>query len=125
MISKKAQFFLISSVLVVSFLSTIQTQLGGYSEANVATPARMSEIHLFNDVKIQLNRAHQTYGCPVGLTISPEVREIITTSADSFAQRGIFLNVTIADNCIVSPPPVAVVTLKSDSVEVKETFTLG
>lgn len=125
MSSRKAQFFLIASVVVVSFLAAIQTQLSTYSEADTAAPARMIEAHYFNAAKEQLNRAYRKNPCvTVGpFSLTPELIEIANLTETEAAKRGTLLDITFTDPC---PGSVGGrISIKSDVAELRETFSLG
>ena len=126
MLSKKAQFFLISSVLVVSFLSTIQTQLGSYSESNSAAPAKLTEIHLFNSIEKQLLRICNDRPDNPGAANMPEMAEVIKLSKESLRERLMDLNVTITPGGLADcGSSEAIITLKSDVVTITKTISLG
>ena len=124
--SKKAQFFLISAVLVVSFLSTIQSQLGSYSESNIAAPAQLTEAQMFHSIKGQILRVCQRpIPSPLDITTMPEMLEFIKLTTESVEKRGMFLNATIipgpSSNCGDSEMELI---LKSDRAEIREFFAL-
>ncbi|MBI5355330.1 MAG: hypothetical protein HZB68_02635 [Candidatus Aenigmarchaeota archaeon] len=121
---KKGQFFLIASVVVVSFLSAIQTQLGSYSAANVASPAQISELFILNEAKDQVARAALRGDCessaPIG---NANLIELKNMSEKSAAIRGIYLNITYTDLC---PRPVtAIISVKSERANAEETLIVN
>lgn len=121
---KKGQFFLIASVVVVSFLSAIQTQLGSYSAANVASPAQINEFYILNGAKDQVSRAASRNDCSADPSAGNEnLIELKNTSEKSATIRGIYLNITYTDPC---PPPVtAIISVKSERADAKETVTVS
>lgn len=121
---KKGQFFLIASVVIVSFLSAIQTQLGSYSAANVASPAQISEIYILNEAKDQVARTALRGECSSDTEIgNANLIELKGASEKSSAIRGIYLNITYTDLC---PRPVtATISVKSERADAKETVTVN
>jgi len=127
MLSKKAQFFLISSVLVVSFLSAIQTQLGSYSESNSAAPAKLTEMHLFNSIEKQIIRICNKYESDsMGAANMPAMAEVIKLSKESLRERLMDLNVMITPGGLTDcGGSEAIITLNSDPGIRNKTISLG
>ncbi|MFB6088956.1 MAG: hypothetical protein ABEK36_04220 [Candidatus Aenigmatarchaeota archaeon] len=51
---KKAEFFIISAVIIASILISIQGHFGGYSEADFTEVVTSREIYIFNNVKDEI-----------------------------------------------------------------------
>lgn len=119
--SRKAQFFIISTVIVASVLSSISGHLQGYGEITLSEGHGFEEIDVFRNLKEQMNKTVVTINC--GPNDQPRKRNLqdfkIEMGKDLKA-GGIDLNITYDSYC----PANAHVTLKSSKAVIQDEFSL-
>ena len=122
----KGQFFFISLMLMVVFISGIQVLLSGFSEIDLSRPYNRQEDFLFWNIKTQTVRAIEKRPCP---TLVPDFNEIKMSTTEYLAKKGIHFeieNTSVLCNGPVKPPEVNVtINMTSSQIALYESFSVN
>lgn len=94
--NQRAQFFIISTIIVSFTLVGIQFLFAGYNLADASKPFTFQEDYFFNDVRSALNYTFYTSPCPLTERNLDEVK--LDTEKRARHSRWL-LNVTFTDPC--------------------------
>lgn len=90
-LQSKGQFFFISLMLIITFLSGLQALLAGFSDIDLSNPYLRQEDFWFWNIKDQINRTFENKPCP---GLAADFQEIKIMTENYLAQKGIELNVS-------------------------------
>ncbi|UCG95225.1 MAG: hypothetical protein JSV92_04240 [archaeon] len=84
--SSKGQFFFISLMLIITFLSGLQALFAGFSDIDLSEPYGRQEDFWFWNIKDQLNRTFDERKCP---QLAVDYQEIKIMTESYLARRGV------------------------------------
>lgn len=82
----KGQFFFISLMLIITFLSGLQALFSGFSELDLSKPYVQQESYWFWNIKDQVNRTFEEKKCP---GLEQDFMEIKIMTEEYMAFRGV------------------------------------
>lgn len=118
--SKKAQFFIISTVIVAIFLASISGLLRDYSAIDLSQIPEQKEGNLFVNAKENIKNTIDSCSCP-GDKCPRNLKELERFLEEEAIKMGIGLNIT--NTTSVCPKPVNVsMKLRSSNIIIKDAF---
>jgi len=124
-LNKKAQFFIISMIIIVAVLIGIQSLFAGYSEVGLSKPFSSQEDFWFWNIKDQVTRSLKERSCP---ELEADFTEIKIVTEDYLARKGIEFNITnttpICDGSSRHIPTMIFMNMTSVNTNLHEEFTV-
>ncbi len=119
----KGQFFFISLMIIITFLSGLQALFSGFSELDLSEPFANQEDYWFWNVKDQLNRTFEERRCP---GLEADFTEIKIMSEEYLASRGVEFSLRNTTRiCVGSPNNVIIeMNMTSANTNIFDVFTL-
>jgi len=116
--TKKAQFFIISTVILALSLTAISNNLKGYGDVDMSQVAQENERDVFLNVKNQAKSVINSSNCPEAEIKLKDFRNYVTQELRS---RNIDFSMEISDSC---PEPITVsMNLTSSDIIIRDRFT--
>ncbi len=109
----KGQFFFISLMLIITFLSGIQALFADFSDINLDQPFSRQEDFWFWNTKDQLERSFEEKPCP---TLATDFVEIKLMTEKYLAHKGVELN-------LINTSPICPPSAPGDWVEIEMNMT--
>ncbi|MCD6478233.1 MAG: hypothetical protein J7K87_04485 [Candidatus Aenigmarchaeota archaeon] len=120
---RKAQFFIISMVIIMAVLAGIQTLFAGYSEVDISKPYSSPEDFWFWNIKDQVTRALEERSCP---DLEADFIEIKMSTENYLSGRGVEFNLTnttpICDGNVRHVPTGIFMNMTSANVNLHKEF---
>ena len=124
-LNKKAQFFIISMIIIVAVLIGIQSLFAGYSEVILSKPFSSQEDFWFWNIKDQVTRSLQERSCP---ELEADFIEMKMSTEDYLARKGIefyIMNTTPICNGDLNPASTKIfMNMTSANINLHEEFTV-
>lgn len=121
----KGQFFFISLMLIITFLSGLQALFSGFSELDLSKPYNSQEDYWFWNMKDQLNRTFTERRCP---ELESDFMEIKIMSEKYFASKGVEFSLRNKNGICPGIPGTAQVVIEmnmtSANINLRDTFIL-
>ena len=111
--SRKAQFFIISMIIIIAILAGIQVIFAGYNDIDLSKPFLAQEFFWFQEIKEQVIRAVKTRSCP---ELSADFIEIKLMTEDYLARKGV-------EFTIENTTPICIGTTKYSPIEIEMNLT--
>ena len=122
----KGQFFFISLMLIITFLSGLQALLAGFAEIDLSEPYARQEDFWFQNIKEQVTRTLKDEDCP---ELAADFREIEIMTEGYLARKGVELNITNTTSVCLSAGKPAAITIEmnmtSKNINIYEKFTVN
>lgn len=117
----KGQFFFISLMIIITFLSGLQALFSGFSDLDLSKPYLRQEDYWFWNVKDQLNRTFQERDCP---QLAADFTEIKFVTEEHLASKGI--EFSLRNTTPVCPAGSVGIEMNMTSLNIKlsDTFVL-
>ncbi|MFB6217132.1 MAG: hypothetical protein ABEJ72_09275 [Candidatus Aenigmatarchaeota archaeon] len=117
-LGKKAQFFIISTVILAVFLSVISNNLGGYASIDTSSVSQKDEGLIFNNLKNQAKSIIDSNSCPDTITKLKDFKHYVRSDLRS---RGMKFEMNVTDPC---PTPITIsMNITSPDMEIRDRFT--
>jgi len=121
-LQSKGQFFFISLMLIITFLSGLQVLMAGYSDIDLNKPYMRQEEFWAENIKYQLNRTFEREPCP---DVEESFEEIEIMTKNYLAKKGIDFELeALVPICSPSGAVQIEMNLTSSSVQIRDIFTL-
>ncbi len=120
----KGQFFFISLMLIITFLSSLHALLSGFSDIDLSKPYLRQEDFWFWNIKDQLNTTFENKPCP---ELAADFQEIKIMTKDYLAKKGVEFSITnLTTICpAVLPADVEIeMNMTSANINIFDNFTL-
>ena len=117
----KGQFFFISLMLIVIFLSGIQALLAGFSDIDLSKPFQNQEDFWFWNIKDQVTRTFDQRKCP---RLAADFVEIKNMTENYLATKGIYFKITNTTPICPAGPVRIEMNMTSAHLNIFDNFTL-
>lgn len=117
----KGQFFFISLMFIITFLSSLQALLSGFSDIDLSKPYSRQEDFWFWNIKDQLNRTFENKPCP---ELAADFQEIKIMTKNYLATKGVELDITNLTTVCPSGTVEIEMNMTSANINIFNNFTL-
>lgn len=116
---RKAQFFIISILIVIANLSAISFLYSSYSSADVAQVFKSQESYTFWNIQKEINATVKNNPCP---GLDKKLTELRNMAEKEVKSRGIDLKINYKKKC---PEPVIEMNLTSDDKSIYDEWEIS